>query len=262
LLPAAKWVARLVAGKQLTIAGAFFVGSFIGSAIISVLNVMAPKNGIRSSADDSRIDRNYYRRRLRRGLGRLACISFAAVYGVAVQKAHPLVRWIFDRWPSCFSTNEENLLRLWLGWQQVVPIQAITPFVFIALGLIATWLFLKSSSTMAFSLTMTVTQGWRWPWRLLPPVGYFVADNNVAATDLTAGLEMLWQADVLLALQTLWVFVFVMFGKNMVTNAQISFHLRGDRVRPTHKTALQGIHTELDGQRSLRSQRTHAGLRA
>jgi hypothetical protein len=34
----------------------------------------------------------------------------------------------------------------------------------------------------------------------------------------------------LLALQTLWALVFVMFGKSMMTGAQISFRLREDRI--------------------------------
>jgi hypothetical protein len=43
----------------------------------------------------------------------------------------------------------------------------------------------------------------------------------------------------MIALQALWVVVFVMFGKSMVTGAQISLHLRHDRVSPVqHHTAL------------------------
>jgi hypothetical protein len=45
-----------------------------------------------------------------------------------------------------------------------------------------------------------------------------------------AGLETSGSAEVLLALQTLWAGVFVKFGKSMVTGAQISFHLREDRI--------------------------------
>lgn len=35
---------------------------------------------------------------------------------------------------------------------------------------------------------------------------------------------------VLLALQMLWIIVFVMFGKSMVSGAQISFHLHHERI--------------------------------
>jgi hypothetical protein len=34
----------------------------------------------------------------------------------------------------------------------------------------------------------------------------------------------------MIALQALWVIVFMMFGESMVTGAQISFHLHQDRV--------------------------------
>lgn len=60
--------------------------------------------------------------------------------------------------------------------------------------------------------------------------GYFNADNAVITADLTAGLEALWHAAVVLALQILWALAFVMCGKSMVTGAQISFHLRADRI--------------------------------
>ena len=47
-LPAARWVAQLVEGKQctFTIAGAFFVGIFIAPAVMGVLNTLLPRAGL------------------------------------------------------------------------------------------------------------------------------------------------------------------------------------------------------------------------
>jgi len=189
------------------------------------------------------------------GLGRLACISFGRCYGVALQEAHPLVRRIFDHWHFVFFGETKKIsYASGLAGQQVVPIQAITSLLYVAVGLAAIWFFLKGKCTFAFVLTMAVTQGWRAFSEMLradfrgngrvsayqlmgvaaivfaAAHGYFVADSVGITADLAAGLEALWRTEVLLALQTLWALVFLMFGKSMVTGAQISFHLREDRI--------------------------------
>jgi hypothetical protein len=58
---------------------------------------------------------------------------------------------------------------------------------------------------------------------LFPPI-------KTLAAELSAGIETAWQLLVLLFLQTLWLVVFVFFGKSMVTGAEISFHLHHDRI--------------------------------
>jgi hypothetical protein len=47
---------------------------------------------------------------------------------------------------------------------------------------------------------------------------------------LDAGIDSIWRLEVFLLLQAIWVTVFMMFGKSMVTGAQISFHLHHDRI--------------------------------
>jgi hypothetical protein len=47
---------------------------------------------------------------------------------------------------------------------------------------------------------------------------------------LSDGIEALWQPAIVLFLQALWVLVFLFFGKSMVTDAEISFRLRHDRI--------------------------------
>jgi hypothetical protein len=48
--------------------------------------------------------------------------------------------------------------------------------------------------------------------------------------DLPAGMEAVWRPAVVLFLQGLWAIVFLLFGKSMVTGAEISFHLHHDRI--------------------------------
>jgi hypothetical protein len=141
-----------------------------------------------------------------------------------------------------------------LEGHQVVPIQALTSVLYIATGLAATWLFLRGNFYLVFVATMAVTQGWRSFSETLRAdcrgqgkISAYQAMSVVAivcaavlayvssaaapiAPNLAAGIERVWHPAVVIALQALWVVVFLMFGKSMVTGAEISFHLRHDRI--------------------------------
>jgi len=107
---------------------------------------------------------------------------------------------------------------------------------------------------VAFVSSMAVTQGWRTLSEVLRAdyrgngkiTAYQVMEilaitfalaltivlpsDRPSVSQLAAGIEALWRPEVFLLLQALWVIVFIMFGKSMVTAAQIFFHLRGDRI--------------------------------
>ena len=59
---------------------------------------------------------------------------------------------------------------------------------------------------------------------------YLLPADFAITPDLSAGMEAGWHPAVVLFLQILWGIVFVLFGKSMVTGAEISFHLRHDRI--------------------------------
>ena len=61
-------------------------------------------------------------------------------------------------------------------------------------------------------------------------LSYIAPTEPELLADLSAGIETLWQPIVLLSLQASWAVIFVMFGKSMVTGAEISFHLHHDRI--------------------------------
>jgi hypothetical protein len=54
--------------------------------------------------------------------------------------------------------------------------------------------------------------------------------GQYVTTNLPSGINALWQPEVVVFLQGLWVIVFVFFGRSMVTGAEISFHLYEDRI--------------------------------
>jgi len=253
-LPAARWIARLVEGKQctFTIAGAFFVGIFIAPVIVALFNSQVASLNLPVIPSLAAIMISYA---FGEGLGRLACISFGCCYGVTLDQAPPILRRIFDRWHFVFSGQLKKIAYAsGLEGKQVLPIQAITALLYSVVGLGATLFFLNGYFAAAFILAMTITQAWRVYSETLRAdyrgagrfsayqrmgllavlfalaMSYVVPTDQNLAVELSAGVETVWQPLVLLSLQTLWVVVFVFFGKSMVTGAEISFHLHHDRI--------------------------------
>jgi hypothetical protein len=256
-LPAARWVARLVEGKQctFTVAGAFFVGVFIAPVVIAVFNSQIAGSGVRPLPMIPSLAAMMIAYAFGEGLGRLACISFGCCYGVSLDQAPPLLRRVFDRWHFVFSGHLKKIAYDGaLEGKQVLPIQALTALLYIIVGLIATFWFLNNHFAAAFILTMIITQAWRVYSETLRAdyrgagnisayqvmgmlaiffalaLGYLLPTDRLLAVELSAGIETAWQPLVLLSLQTLWIVVFVQFGKSMVTGAEISFHLHHDRI--------------------------------
>jgi hypothetical protein len=256
-LPAAKWVARLVEGKPctFTVAGAFFVGIFVTPAVLYVFNLALPGMGLRSVPPVPALAAVMIAYTFGEALGRLACISFGCCYGVSLAAAHPILQKLLGRRHFVFSGQMKKIsYASGMEGMQVVPIQAMTSLVYIALGLAATLLFLKGNFEVAFIVTITVTQGWRSlsetlradyrgdgrisAYQIMGVLAIFLAfavtfllpAERAITPDLSAGIDAAWHPAVVLFLQVLWGIVFVLFGKSMVTGAEISFHLHHDRI--------------------------------
>jgi hypothetical protein len=256
-LPAAKWVARLVEGKQctFTVAGALFVGLFVAPAVLQILNSLSASTGSQEIPVIPALAAIMVAYAFGEGLGRLACISFGCCYGKLLPEIHPILRKLFDNWHFVFSGKMKKIsYASGMDGQQVVPVQAITAVLNITVGLLSTLLFLRGKYAVALIVTTVVTQGWRSlsealraDYRgdrkisayqvmgivaILYTIGLTYAGGGDPAItpDLSAGLEAVWHPAVLLSLQGLWLVVFMFFGKSMVTGAKISFHLYHDRI--------------------------------
>jgi hypothetical protein len=256
-LPAARWVARLVEGKpyNFTIAGAFFVGMLIAPATIQLVNSFLLNAGAAPVPIIPALTALMIAYAFGEGLGRLACISFGCCYGVSLRDAPPQVRRLFSKRHFVFRGQMKKIsYASGMEGKEVIPIQAITCILYIITGLTATALFLRGSFSLAFMATMAVTQGWRWISETLRAdhrgdgkisayqvmgvlavvlagaLVYLLPASAAVMPDLAAGIESVWQPALVIALQALWVIVFVIFGKSMVTDAEISFHLRRDRI--------------------------------
>jgi hypothetical protein len=256
-LPAARWVAQLVEGKQctFTIAGAFFVGIMIAPAVIHLFNTVLIKAGSPPVPMTPALTALMIAYAFGEGLGRLACISFGCCYGVSLRNAAPQLRWLFSKRHFVFRGQLKKIsYASGMEGEEVVPIQAVTCILYIMIGLAATLLFLRGSFEIALVATITVTQGWRSlsetlradfrgagsvsAYQVMGMLAivlagaliYFMPISAGLIPDLAAGMEALWQPAVVISLQAVWAIVFVIFGKSMVTGAEISFHLRHDRI--------------------------------
>ena len=256
-LPAAKWVARLVEGKActFTVAGAFFVGIFVTPAVLYLLNLVLPGIGFRPVPIVPALAAVMIAYAFGEGLGRLACISFGCCYGVSLSEAHPILQKLLGHRHFVFSGKMKKIsYASGMEGMQVIPIQAMTSLVYLLAGLAATFLFLKGNFAVAFIVTISLTQGWRTISETLRAdyrgdgrisvyqimgilaicltlaLIYLLPTERAITPDLPAGMEAAWRPAVVLFLQGLWAIVFLLFGKSMVTGAEISFHLHHDRI--------------------------------
>ena len=256
-LPAAKWIARVVERKPctFTIAGAFFVGILVAPAVIYCFNAFLPSLGVRPIPVIPALAAVLIAYSFGEGLGRLACISFGCCYGALLSEAHPVLQRLFDQWHFTFSGKMKKIsYASAMDGKRVIPIQAVTAVMYLTVGLVSLLLFLYARFTAAFVLTMIVTQGWRALSETLRAdyrgggktsayqimgllailfaltMSVFTSASASSKPDLLTGLETVWHPVMVILLQGLWAVIFLMFGKSMVTGAEISFHLREDRI--------------------------------
>lgn len=256
-LPAARWVAWLVEGKQhtFTVGGAVFIGFitlpwivvahnlFSGDTVAGRLSVLAVLAAVSIGYAFGE------------GLGRLACISYGCCYGKALQDCGPLVRRLFERCHFVFRGETKKIAYAsGLDGESVVPIQAVTALLYCVIGLLAAALFLQGLFAAAFLVAALVTQAWRVAsemWRadyrggrrlsayqimgllLLPYsmllVWLFPATVHIDP-NMATSLQSLWHPAVVLALQIGWLAMFLFLGRSRVTGAHLSFYVHQDRI--------------------------------
>ena len=174
---------------------------------------------------------------------------------MSFRNAAPLLRRIFLKRHFVFWGRIKKIsYASGMEGHEVIPVQALTSIVDIVTGLAATLLFLRGEFAIVFVATMIITQGWRLISEMLradcrgqgkisayqimslvaigcaAALAYFAPVSASLVPNLAAGIERVWHPAVVISLQAVWVIVFMMFGKSMVTGAEISFHLHHDRI--------------------------------
>jgi hypothetical protein len=254
--PAAKVVARLVEKKPhtLTIAGASFLGIIAAPFAVRLADfVCGPTAGqVAVIPALASISIAYG---LGEGLGRLACISFGCCYGKPLSQCGLWIQRAFNRYAFVFSGETKKIAYEGeLDGVNVVPIQAVTSMLYIAVSLAGILLYLKSHYSTALILVVVATQAWRalsetlradhrgggsitaYQIMALLAIGYvfllvgMLGSEPLPTADLKAGLASLWDPAVLILVQLAGLASFLYTGRSMVTESLMSFHIVKDRI--------------------------------
>lgn len=251
-VPASRLVASIVEGKAhtFTVGGAVFVGIVAAPWMVQLVNRLGAFN-MPVLTTLAAISIAYA---FGEGLGRLACISFGCCYGKPVKECRPRTQKFFNRWNFAFHEETRKIAYASkLEGEPVVPIQAITALLYVGCGLVGTYLFLLGATGLAFTLMVSITQGWRVlsetqradyrggnrisayqvmgvlaiPYALLC---LKLFPLHAASMRLAVGLDNFWQPETLFFLQLVGLVIFVYTGRSTVTGANLSYHVHHDRI--------------------------------
>lgn len=252
-IPSAHLIARIVEGKAhtFTVGGAVFVGIVVAPWLILLINHITGYElpVIRTLAAVA------IAYAFGEGFGRLACISFGCCYGKPLSACSPTVRRIFKPFSFTFRGDTRKIAYASnLAGTPTLPVQALTSILYVAIGLVGTALFLAGQSNRVFVLIILSTQIWRIlsellradyrgtgkisayqimgllaiPYALIT-AGRF-ASPALPPVLLQQGLQSLWQPEMLILLQLVWLALFLHTGRSMVTGAHVSFHVHSERI--------------------------------
>jgi hypothetical protein len=184
------------------------------------------------------------------GLGRLACISFGCCYGKPLTELNPFFQRMISPFAMVFEGKTKKIAyESHLDGVKVVPIQALTAILYTIFGLCALYLFLEKYFVASFILSILITQLWRfaseflradyrgkgkisvYQWMSLISCLYVISlpyiFNNALfpKPDIFFAFKTIWQPQVIIFLQGIWVISFFYTGKSQVTTSKISFEL-------------------------------------
>lgn len=257
-LPAAKSIARLVERKKntLTVAGGATAGLYLMPVAVWIANhfFLDPARAMPLMPVMAALATGYI---IGEGVGRLACISFGCCYGKPLTQINDFGRRIFSRF-ACVYVGETKKIAYASGLTgvKVVPIQAVTSFLYVHTGLAGIYLFLEGRFAFSFALTAIFALVWRVfserfradyrgegrvsAYQIMAVVNVFFclallltassAQPLIPVVDLRAGLSALWDPAALVFFQLLWLGLFLYTGFSRVTGSIISFHVRKESI--------------------------------
>jgi hypothetical protein len=245
-LPAARIIAHIVEKKPdtFTVAGASFVGLLLLPWLVYFTNLtLGQWIGFHISLRImlAAVSTAYA---FGEGIGRLACISFGCCYGKPLDSCSAQIQYLFRKFHMVFTGHTKKAAYAGnFEGKPLVPIQALTATVDCLAGLVGAYLFLSGFFMATVLLTFTVSQGWRLLseiWRAdyrgelcfstyqrmavisllyMMPVLWMTFSPDLQPVDITEGLKVLWHPATIIALQLLWMIVFLYTGRSRVTTA-------------------------------------------
>jgi prolipoprotein diacylglyceryltransferase len=185
------------------------------------------------------------------GLGRLACISFGCCYGKPVEMMPAQLRPFLSKVSFVFRGETKKIAYAsGLANVPVIPVQAFSVIVLTLSGVLGLDLFLHSQIQQAFFLTLMVSQLWRISSEFLRYdfrgggrisayqimsalvvaggvcVAFLLLRNAPTPIDVGVGVKSLFSTPIILALQFLWLSIFIYMGKSTVTGSNLRIFVR------------------------------------
>jgi len=253
--PASSMIAGIVEKKKHTfsVAAAFFTGVVVAPFLVMLINFLfsAPKYQMPVLAALSAISIAYT---LGEGLGRLACLSFGCCYGKPMEDAPSWLRAVLGGRGIIFKGKTKKISYAHnLDNHKVIPVQVMTSVIYSVAGVAGIYLFLIGHRGAALLLTIFVTQVWRLysetlrhdhrgggkisVYQIMSIVSIiysaflinFIPNSGVTA-DIKSGGLALWDPIVLVALQILFLIIFLYMGISKVTDSRIELKVMQDRI--------------------------------
>jgi Prolipoprotein diacylglyceryl transferase len=256
-IPASRIVAGLVERKKntFTVAGAAFAATIILPWVLLAARPLAERFLDREIPIVPTFAALAIAYALGESIGRLACLSFGCCYGVPLRDANPTVAKLFQRHNLVISgSTKKAAYASGLADEPLIPVQAITSTLFAMSGIVGVALFLAQRFRLAALIPVLVSWGWRacseWlradyrgtsrisMYQLMAvfSAAYFgaflafVPAASPVTPDLTAGFSQLLSVPVVLLVQSLWLALFLYYGRSRVTASTLSFHVVADRI--------------------------------
>jgi hypothetical protein len=253
-LPASRLVAAIVEKKSstYTIAGAAFVAAILLPPVVWLGAKYLSGWGLTLYAVPT-LAAAAIAYALAEAIGRLACMSFGCCYGMPLRDASPVLARVFRRFHTVFhGETKKAAYASGLQEEPLIPVQALTSVVFTLSGLIGLGCFLAQYWRLAVLVPMVGTWGWRAiaenlradhrghtrisVYQIMSIIALvylstmlFLMPPGGPASDLLFGFSQTATLPVFLVSQTLWVLLFLFYGRSQVTASVLSFHVVTER---------------------------------
>jgi hypothetical protein len=255
-VPASKILAWVIEGKRntFTIAGAAFLASLIlPPGLFLAQRLLAAWFEVKVYAMPM-LAAAAIVYALSEAIGRMACLSFGCCYGKPLRELSPRLARVFGYFPLVFHGSTKKVAYAsGLTEEPLIPLQTITSAVFTTAGLIGLGFFFAGHWRLAGLVPALSTWGWRalseclradhrgdsrisvYQVMAFIAMGYLavmltVLPSDGPTPDLVAGLATVTSAGMIVTLQTVWVVLFLYYGRSRVTSSVVSFHVVAERV--------------------------------
>jgi hypothetical protein len=256
-VPASRLVARIVEKKRhtFTVAGAFFTGVIATPILLAAESALVERWALPPLAIVPTLSAMLIAYVLGESVGRLACMSFGCCYGRPLDECPAWFRTLVGgRGFVFFGPTKKAVYEGRLAGQRLAPVQAVTAAILLVTALVCVLLYLAGWFRAALLIGLAVPQLWRWRSEFLRadyrgagrisayqvmalatiPYGLALVvlfgASEPPSVDLLAGIKLLWDPAVMLAVEALWMLLFWYTGRSEVTASTLSFYVRPERV--------------------------------